>query len=149
MRLQPAIILALAQFVTRHRPSVGVSELEVEPVISQGLEVIATLRNWGEIIGEQVRVTGGPFTYKNRTIPQEPRERYIGDLFPRQTIRFTEALPNPEIDNYAFMEGDLLVRVEITYQNPIYRFLGFAESRQYRSAQTFWITQDRWGVMAP
>ena len=77
-------------------------------------------------MGGNVSVNVGPLTYKNWTIPQVPCERYTGDLFPRQTIKLTEPLPNPEINNYALMEGDLLVRGEIRYQNPIYRFLGIA-----------------------
>lgn len=143
-----AVTLSTVQFLTRHRPFVGVSDLRIENYPSSS-EVVATLNNWGEAVGEDVRVTIGPYTYKNNTLQQRPRERYLGELFPGQEIRLTEGFPSGVIENWALGEGDVLLRVGITYQNTVSRLLNIEGTRNYSQAQTYWVTSDSWGIMAP
>lgn len=143
-----AVTLSTVQLLTRHRPFVGISQLEMLDNPS-GSEIVVTLHNWGEVIGEHVRVTIGSYIYMNSNIPQHPRERYLDELFPGQTMILTEEFPSGVIKNWALNEGDLLVKVAITYENPVFRLLRRAKTRQYNHDQIFWVTHNSWGAMAP
>ena len=113
-----ALVLTLVQFVTRHRPFVGISDANAL-VLTNPPGITITLKNWGEVAAENISVE-----VQMMTLDQEPgnvsyheaHSEYIDIIFPTQEAPLMILISPDEVINLNNKRG-ASAKVTVSYES--------------------------------
>ena len=144
-------------FLARNRPYVGVESIEVQPPISDKVDLVMEVENVGEVPAVDIRIE-----VKDQGESIEEPSVNVGALFPRQSRTFRVSAPiffthlgskglsylePPDAEGRELLVGEfpegedaVLVSCRVTYRRPL--FLGFIPERTYETNTHFRVSQN-------
>ena len=141
-----AVSVAVAQFVTHHRPFVCVDDLRREMYEPGAYLLVVVITNLGQVPAKRARISVEQMTGDPRgSDVLKTDTRPLGAIFPGQRLRANFGL-NDEVDQWINSGPGGFISVNLEYRGPLSFGVGRVAFGRYSTYQPLYLDRDDWGA---